>query len=530
HTLHLARDVTIGNGAWRIGDWIVVATSSFSPFESEFVQIATINPNNNGGTDLTLTQALHHYHFGSADPGVPSAANFGASKDVNFGVDERSEVGLISRSITLTSETPKIAANPNDPELHWGGEIRILQGFAEASIQGVELEKFGKERLGSYPIHLHMVGDASNSKTLFNSNSIHHSYNKCIAVHSSSSLTFENNVCARAVGHLFYEEIGNEYNISFLNNLGLGAMSSSFGIDLASPKTPKTANGQAKNWWEGDNLALANDYDGLDVLDMDDQSNPTHGSCYAQKLDGAGNPYLVGATQPPCNNNFPIYVEPATGFWIVNPSTILKGNSIGGCQGMGKGYWYVPPATPDARYPGIEKLKFNEVGAFENNRVHACYDGLFDEGEAAVSSTEQLFPKKGNVEQAFNVIAHFNGLTATRIRNRGTWMRPTWNVLEQGRFATNRDSAVLVSSGGPDGNAPGVWALLQDSVLVGVSTNNVDRWGPCPNTTDGENSGCVDYNPKSYDLFGKRYQTPAWNSAGYMIYDGPVRIFHNHFV
>ncbi|MEO8839738.1 MAG: hypothetical protein ABI351_13635, partial [Herbaspirillum sp.] len=227
-----------------------------------------------------------------------------------------------------------------------------------------------------------------------------------------------------------------------------------------------------------------------------------------------------------------IYVESASGLWITNPGTILEGNSIGGCQGMGTGYWYVTPpvATKMLPDPEADNLKYQLIGSFKNNRVHACYDGLFAENEKSVPSLAQLQPKVGGINSGRNLITHFNGLTATRIRNRGAWIRPTWNVFENGRFATNRDSATLVSSGGPDGNAPGVWALLQDSVLVGVSNNNVDRWGPCPNTTEGTNLGCVDYNPKANDIVDKTYQTPAWNSAGYMIYDGPVRIFHNHFV
>ena len=39
-TLKLARDVTKGKGAWKANDWIAVATTSFSPFETEFVQLA----------------------------------------------------------------------------------------------------------------------------------------------------------------------------------------------------------------------------------------------------------------------------------------------------------------------------------------------------------------------------------------------------------------------------------------------------------------------------------------------------------
>ena len=517
--LHLARDVTKGSGAWRVGDWIVVATSSFSPFESEFVQIESLAANGSGGTDLTVAQALRHYHFGGADPGLPSAANFGAGRDTNYGVDERSEVGLISRNVILTAQTPPAKAG-GVPNLHWGGEIRILPGFAEASIQGVELEKFGKDRLASYPIHFHMVGNAS-GRHLINSNSIHHSYNKCVTVHSSTGVTVQNNVCARAIGHLFYQEMGEEQGSRFLNNLGLGAMSHHFGL---ADSVPKSGDGLVKNWWEGDNLARANGYDGLNVPNTDNQSNPTHGRCFAPDPNAPGR--LVFKKEVPCSGD-QLYVEQASGFWIVNPGTVMEGNSIGGCQGMGKGYWYVPPGGDGNVY----RQRFEPVGSFKNNRVHACYDGLFGETDVAAVS-EQLFPKVGGQPDAANLIAHFSGFTATRIRNRGVWMRPMWNSVEHGRFATNRDAVSLVSSGGNDGNGPGVWALLKDSVLVGVSANNVERWGPCvdDHLSEGDGPGCVDQNPASNELFEHGYQTPRWNSAGYMIYDGPVRIVRNHFV
>ena len=107
-----------------------------------------------------------------------------------------------------------------------------------------------------------------------------------------------------------------------------------------------------------------------------------------------------------------------------------------------------------------------------------CFDGLFAESEDAVTS-QQLFPTKGGALitdlNTVNVISHFKGFTATRMRNRGLWVRPNWTAVENGRFATNRESVTLVSSGGTDGNAPGVWSLLTGSVLVGLSMNNVDR-------------------------------------------------------
>jgi len=98
-------------------------------------------------------QPLQFYHFGGTDPGQPSDTNYNAGADKNFGVDERAEVGLISRNITLTADTPATGDSN-----HWGGELRFVKGYKEVSLQGVELQKFGKEQIASYPIHFHMDG------------------------------------------------------------------------------------------------------------------------------------------------------------------------------------------------------------------------------------------------------------------------------------------------------------------------------------------------------------------------------------
>ncbi|HKV55621.1 MAG TPA: hypothetical protein VJN94_13380, partial [Candidatus Binataceae bacterium] len=553
-----AQTITVADDTssdWQIGDWIAVATTSFSPIETEFVKISNIS-----GKTITLEQPLKYYHFGSIAPdntkSDPSCKDASDSKGVallpasfcegasqNYGVDERAEVGLISRNVTLTSD-----ADTKSDRMHWGGEIKLREGYAEASIQGVELAKFGKDQLGSYPIHFHMDG-AITQPTLVNANSIHHSYNKCITVHMTSNVTIQNNVCARIVGHIFYEELGSETNVSFLNNLGLGAMSNNFDI-AATDNTPAHSrpNLIAGWWWIGDNMtngSSATDsisYDGFNIPNTDDSANPVHGSCQVKDPNGRGgltnpnrNPNTPPSPAPPCKSN-ELYTEPASGFWIANPGTILQGNSIGGCQGVGRGYWYV---TPENR-----GLEFTQV-SFLNNRVHSCYDGLYDENEFTVQSAQTLNPRQGNVSGGQPLIATFDGLTATRIRDRGVWLRSAWFLLKNSRFATDRDAVTLLTSGGIDGNGPGVWEMLESSVVVGLSTNNVDRFGPCPYDTagapagtqpggftgwDGFNFGCVDRTPGAKDEMGKGYPDYRWNSAGYMIYDGPVRISNDRFV
>ncbi|MEO5764704.1 MAG: G8 domain-containing protein [Casimicrobiaceae bacterium] len=538
--LHLARDVTTGRNPWQPGDWIVVGTTSFSPFESEFVQIDQVVAAN-GGSKVTLKAAtpLRHYHFGGRDPGPAydpgsprgtASRSFSGGIATNFGVDERAEVGLVSRSVTLTAQTPTVVT-PGDPALHWGGEMRFCKGYADVGVEGVEIEKFGKDQLGSYPLHFHKADESAwtpgtrptppSGTHWIHANSIHHSYNKCGTIHSSSKISFDDNVCARITGHAFYQEIGDEFDSAFNGNLALGVMLNGFGLTSALQPTPDSI---VTGWWEGDYLGRMIGFDGLKIANTDAGTNPTVGQCYAP-----GNGGLVGGTPPSgiaCPAGQVLYEAPS-GFWIVNPTAALDGNSVGGCQSNGKGYWYVAPRnTPgDARFA----LKFQPVGVFTNNRVHGCYDGVFGETDAG-TVVEQLQPKVNGDNNELNLIARFDGFTASRIRNRGVWMRPLWFVFENARVASSREDVSLVTSGGLDGNGPGAWGLLKHSTVVGWSLNNVDRWGPCPDRSRQEGPGCVDRNPQANDLFEKGYPSPAWNFAGFYIYDGPVRIHDTRFV
>ncbi len=560
-------NTTTPGANWQVNDWIAVSGTGFSPFETEFVQIASFGALTASGRVINLVQPLKFYHFGSAPPLTgtsPSCGNgmvlasYCDGADKNWGVDERAEVGLISRNIKFTADTPSTGDSN-----HWGGELRFLPKFAEVSVQGVELQKFGKDQLGSYPFHFHMDGDLTNAKVLVDSNSIDHSYNKCITVHATQNLTISNNVCARIIGHIFYEEMGSEDNITFNNNLGLGAMSNSF--DINESFVEKDKSGYKRDdlikayWWVGDNLVdplnadprkLA--YDGFRVPDTDDPSNGTVGSCFmfGNKDTPDNGAFILAKAVPPCDKG-QIYIEPATGFWIVNPSAKLHGNSIGGCQGEGKGYWYVPPFrgsfTNKAFIPvGTYSTIGNTHGEFTNNRAHGCDSGLYS-GDQQDINAAALLPYQNGVKSAAShaTMAEFDGVTATRNRFRGIWLRPSFYTVKDARMATNRDSISLVTSGGPDGNYPGIYSLLQDSVVIGVSQNNVDRWGPCPDlrliigfgSAGGWTFGCIDKTAAKKgtigtggDLINLGYPGNNWNLAGYMIYDGPALIFHDHFV
>ncbi len=143
---------------------------------------------------------------------------------------------------------------------------------------------------------------------------------------------------------------------------------------------------------------------------------------------------------------------------------------------MGVGYWYVPPSGVVG---GVE-LPRQPLGTFRNNRVNGCYHGLFGESQFSTSNSQLLHPQVGGTPAGRNLLGVFDGLTATRNRDRGVWMRDQWFVINNGRFALNRDSASLLTAGGIDGATPGDWMLTENSVFEGISQNNVDRFGPCP--------------------------------------------------
>src|SRR5690606_23923576 len=65
---------------WRVGDEIVLASTDFDPRQAERRTIAAIS-----GNAITLDQPLEYMHFG----------------EITFGVDERGEVGLLTRNIKI---------------------------------------------------------------------------------------------------------------------------------------------------------------------------------------------------------------------------------------------------------------------------------------------------------------------------------------------------------------------------------------------------------------------------------------------
>src|SRR5690349_17357559 len=176
---------------WRAGDEIVLASTDFNPRQAERRTIAAIN-----GNTITLDKKLDYMHFGK----------------ITFDVDERGEVGLLTRNI-------KVQASPDAEQSFFGGHIMAMV-TSKMFVEGVELNRMGQNlELARYPIHWHLVGDAKGQ--YIRNAAIHDTFNRCVTVHGTNDLRVENNVTYNSIGHCFFLEDGIEHGNEFVHNLAI---------------------------------------------------------------------------------------------------------------------------------------------------------------------------------------------------------------------------------------------------------------------------------------------------------------------
>lgn len=189
---------------WKRGDRIVVASSSYWSQHDEVRTITAVTP-----TTVELDRPLERMHWGEMQ-------SF-ASRTV----DERAEVGLLSRNIVIRGADAGSDGG-------FGSHLMVMEG-GEARIDGVEFSNVGQRNiLRRYPVHFHMDGRAPES--YLKRSSIHDSANRCVTVHGTSGLRIQNNVCFDHLGHGFFLEDGAETDNILSGNLGLGTRSVDEGL------------------------------------------------------------------------------------------------------------------------------------------------------------------------------------------------------------------------------------------------------------------------------------------------------------
>jgi len=114
-----------------------------------------------------------------------------------YSVDFRCNVALLSRNVVVQGDQiSELDRHGVHIMLHSRGKPSIVdrsQGESlTARIENIEVRRAGQMgRIGRYSIHFHMIGAVRNSYVRYNS--IHHTYNRAIAIHGVHYLRVQNN-------------------------------------------------------------------------------------------------------------------------------------------------------------------------------------------------------------------------------------------------------------------------------------------------------------------------------------------------
>ena len=395
-----ATAITVLNAAgWRVGDEIVLASTDYDPRQAERRSITAIK-----GNTLTLDKKLDYMHFGK----------------ITFDVDERGEVGLLTRNI-------KVQASDDAAQSFFGGHIMAMP-TSKMFVEGVELNRMGQNlTLARYPIHWHLVGDALGQYV--RNSAIHDTYNRCVTVHGTNDLRVENNVTYNTVGHCFFMEDGIEHGNQFVHNLGIQTK-----CHTSKPCDPT-------------NLA---------------PFGP----------DGGTNFKTTGQTSKdvliPSDNT-------ASTYWITNPNNTYRDNVAAGSDAIG--FWYGLPEHPTGAFEGTEASKAawprrTPLREFKGNVSHSNFDGLMSDrgprpdGQFRTGGHIGLAnPADPTSQQVASVIEDF---TSYKNRNGGLWARGEMDLFKNLKMA---DNAIGYTHASANFGNSAYTSRVVDSLFVGETEN-----------------------------------------------------------
>ncbi|GAM21663.1 hypothetical protein SAMD00019534_048380, partial [Acytostelium subglobosum LB1] len=462
--LTLSQDVSM----WPVGSKIAIGSTDFDYLQSEDNEI--IKCSNCAKNQLMLKQGVKHYHYG----------------EITYGVDERAEVGLLTKTILIRGQTQDKC---NGSKLcsffdfdGFGGHIKVIKGFGSVHIQGIEVTKMGQlYNLGYYPIHFHMCGDVDTGAyaawpTFVKDVSIHHTLSRCLTIHGTSGLIVVNNFAFDHYGHCYFFEDGSEQRNYLDSNVGLLTR---FGYILPSDRSPDLCT-----------YLTPKDYNGYDLS--------------------------------------PITCDAVSTFWITNPNNVFKNNIAGGSAKAG--IWYLfsdhPSGMSTSIYPNIFP-PYTALGVFSNNKAHSNTDSGMNVDQAQVLATESNSSPLPTMSMTYSrykprvdptnpdsaiAPAFFYKYVAYKNKWRGLWARGGQISFLQSQFADNAIGATLAAEGVMQAD-PGTWQSFIGCKFI-AETDNIGS------TSNGIN-------------VYKGRTIPAWqqfNQRGMELYDGPMNVQWSEFI
>jgi len=390
---------------WQVGDEMVLASTDYNPRQAETRHITAIS-----GNTITLDQPLAYMHFG----------------EITYGVDERGEVGLLTRNI-------KVQASEDAAESYFGGHIMAMI-TSKMYVEGVELNRMGQHmELARYPIHWHLVGEGGKGQYLRNA-AIHDTFNRCVTVHGTNDLQIENNVTYNTVGHCFFMEDGIETGNAFVKNLAIQTK--------CHPTMECVPN----------NLAANGEIDAENRRELRD-------------ISFSGRHTLL-----PSDNT-------VSSYWITNPDNSYIDNVAAGSDSTG--FWFSIPMHPNGAFLGSDDSlntwpRRTPLRAFRGNVAHSNFDGFMidrhiDEDNTFGLASWPLQPLADPDDLESEVMeTHFENLTAWKNRNGGLWGRGDLYVYSNMTLADN--AIGMTQAAGDIGSLPFSSRLI-DGLVVGETDN-----------------------------------------------------------
>ena len=191
--------ITVTNPVdWEAGDLIAISSTAFDQEQAETVRVWGLSAD---GLNVYLAEPLKAIHEGEG-----WHSDDGSVHEVGY----RASVGLLTRNVVVTGdyEVSRREQFGVQVVLHSRGDNSLI-----GRLSNVEVRNAGQGlKLGKYPIHFHMIGEVSWSYV--RNCSIHHTFNRGIAVHGVTHLTVQYNVLFDTRGHSLFLEDGTEmYNV-----------------------------------------------------------------------------------------------------------------------------------------------------------------------------------------------------------------------------------------------------------------------------------------------------------------------------
>ena len=199
---------------WDVGDEIVIASTSSSMNHTETRVITSVSPDQK---TFGLDSLLLWQHYGELQ-------YYDNGKGTIYELDERAEVGLLSRNI-------KIQGDADSAVDGIGGHLMFMASSGPVAIDGVELYHMGqKGLLGRYPVHWHLAGNRDGD--FVKNTSIHRSFNRAVVIHAAHNVLVEQTVAYDHIGSGYFLENAVETGNKLYYNLGLVTREPAAGEEL----------------------------------------------------------------------------------------------------------------------------------------------------------------------------------------------------------------------------------------------------------------------------------------------------------